>query len=110
MTRKLTSVILINGEKLYSLTDAYELATGTRPHLSVPWRHSTRGLRGIILESIMAGGKRRTSVKAAQRFFQSLTEAKNQSLPALKVEQTRSSKSRQHAIDRSKESLSAAGV
>ena len=69
------SQILSNREKLKSLCDAYEGVTGTRPSLSVPWRHSQYGIRGVYLEFVKSGGKRMTSEEAVRRFFESQTQA-----------------------------------
>ncbi len=67
--------ILENREKLLSLCDAYETVTGTRPSLSVPWRHSQYGIRGDFLEFVKSGGKRMTSAEAVRRFFEAQTQA-----------------------------------
>ena len=46
---------------------------GRKPSTSTLWRWSTRGLRGIVLETIQVGGQRCTSVEALQRFFEQLS-------------------------------------
>ena len=56
------------------------------------WRWSINGLRGIVLETILIGGTRVTSVEALQRFFEALTaEADGRQQPDLpSVKQTAS--------------------
>jgi len=45
---------------------------GKRPHASTLFRWTTRGLRGVVLESTQVGGTRCTSLEALQRFFNRL--------------------------------------
>lgn len=46
---------------------------GGRPvHVSCVYRWTTRGCRGLILESIQIGGTRCTSIEALTRFFDAL--------------------------------------
>lgn len=47
---------------------------GKPPHISLLYRWSSVGLRGIRLEFVQAGGTRCTSHAAVARFFNSLTE------------------------------------
>jgi hypothetical protein len=68
------SRILENNEMLYSFCDAYEKITGRRPVLSVPWRHSQFGIKGIKLEFVIVGGKRMTSLESVRRFFEARTQ------------------------------------
>jgi hypothetical protein len=51
--------------------------------LSIPtsYRWSTRGVRGIVLETVQIGGTRYTSVEAFQRFTDALTRARDGQLP-----------------------------
>lgn len=64
-------------ETLFSLTEAARLLPkrrgGKRPHLSCIYRWTTRGCKGVILESIQIGGTRCTSREALGRFFERLT-------------------------------------
>ncbi len=69
------SLILQNNERFLPLCDAYQAVTGKRPTLSVPWRHSQYGIRGVFLEFVKSGGKRMTSVEAVRRFFEAQTKA-----------------------------------
>lgn len=70
------SWILKNNEKLLTLVEAYEVVTGKRPNVSVPWRHSQYGIDGIKLEVVIMGGKRMTSREACIRFFEARTQQK----------------------------------
>jgi hypothetical protein len=61
-------------EQLVTFAEATKLIPG-RPHLSQTYRWAERGLGGIKLEWIKAGGKRFTSVEALSRFYAALTKA-----------------------------------
>ena len=69
----------IRSEEIFSLTAATKLPcfsnrrSGKRINVSTLWRWATLGVRGIKLETIMAGGSRATSLEAIERFFQALT-------------------------------------
>ena len=54
---------------------------GKRPHVSCLYRWTTRGCRGVILESLQVGGTRCTSKEALARFFRRLTEASSAPTP-----------------------------
>jgi enoyl-[acyl-carrier-protein] reductase (NADH) len=68
-------------EKLITLQEAAEIAPGYRPsqHASIEAvrRWARTGMRGIRLETIVAGGRRCTSAEAVQRFFERLTHARD---------------------------------
>jgi hypothetical protein len=51
------------------LLTAVEVATGARPHLSTILRWCTKGARGRVLESVVLGGRRMTTVRAVQAFM-----------------------------------------
>jgi hypothetical protein len=51
------------------------LRRGRKIHVSTLFRWTTRGCRGVILESIQVGGTRCTSVEALQRFYEGLTQS-----------------------------------
>jgi hypothetical protein len=65
-------------EGLISLTAAAAYyprnARGKPPHVAQVYRHATRGLRGVVLETVQAGSKRATSPAAIARFFTRLTQ------------------------------------
>jgi hypothetical protein len=42
-------------------------------NVATVWRHATRGVRGVKLESMMVGGIRMTSKEAVLRFFERVT-------------------------------------
>jgi Protein of unknown function (DUF1580) len=48
---------------------------GRRINVATLYRWSTRGLRGVVLETLQVGGTRCTSAQALQRFFDRLTTA-----------------------------------
>jgi hypothetical protein len=68
-----------NKERLISFQDASKESTrrrgGKKIHLSTWYRWTTRGCKGIRLESLQYGGTRVTSREAIARFFQRLTDA-----------------------------------
>jgi hypothetical protein len=72
-------MIDIQSEKTLSLTQAAKLdflpqrREGKRPNASTLWRWALHGIKGIRLETVMAGGVRVTSAEAIQRFFERLT-------------------------------------
>jgi hypothetical protein len=39
-----------------------------RPHISTGYRFATRGSRGVVLETVLVGGRRYTSRQALRRF------------------------------------------
>jgi hypothetical protein len=61
-------------EKLISLKSACELIP-EKPSIFAIYKWTTRGRRGIILESIQIGGTRFTSHEAIDRFYYKLTKA-----------------------------------
>jgi hypothetical protein len=73
--------ILINDETVLTLTEAAKMLPrrrgGKRPHVSTLYRWGSRGLRGIVLETIQIGGTTCTSFEALQRFFSHLSEPRN---------------------------------
>ena len=62
-------------EKLYPLPEAYERATGFRPHPSTCHRHRLRGIQGVRLETARQGGRRLCSVESVLRFNERVTAA-----------------------------------
>lgn len=46
-----------------------------RPHISTGYRFISRGCRGVVLESIMIGGRQFTSRQALRRFAAAVTAA-----------------------------------
>ena len=75
--QKETAVIDARLEKLITLEDAAKFAPGYRPGRCVSTAAVRRwvryGMRGVLLETVMAGGRRCTSLEAIQRFFEALT-------------------------------------
>ena len=54
-------------ESLLSLGDAAKTLPNS-PHISTVWRWVNRGVRGVVLETIVIAGRRFTSREALQRF------------------------------------------
>ncbi len=63
---------------------AYFPATrqGKKAHVSRLYRYTTRGCRGVVLESVQCGATRCTSLRAIETFFQRLTAESGASQPA----------------------------
>ena len=62
-------------EEIVTLTEASHRLPG-RPSASSIWRWHRHGLRGIKLETIVIGGRRRyTSIQALERFITATTAA-----------------------------------
>jgi hypothetical protein len=74
-------MIDIRYEPLLSLEDAAKLAPGLRAgqHVSTASVHrwARTGMRGVRLETIVAGGRRCTTREALQRFFSRVTEERD---------------------------------
>ena len=67
--------------QLLHIVTAVERVTGTRPNLSTTWRWTTKGTRGIRLETVILGGKRLTTIAMVEAFIKATTEARNASYP-----------------------------
>ena len=46
---------------------------GKRPHINTIRRWAAKGTRGVVLETLLVGGTRCTSLQALQRFFAQLS-------------------------------------
>lgn len=74
-------MIDLKSERLIRLADVPKLGWlprrrgGRRIHLSTLYRWEQRGLRGIRLETVQAGGTRCTTEAALIRFFESLSNS-----------------------------------
>ena len=70
-------MIDIDKESLVTLADAAKSlprATRGKPvHVKTVARWALAGLHGIVLDTVMVGGRRMTSVQACKRFFHELT-------------------------------------
>ena len=70
----------LQSEELITFREAIKFIprrNGKTAHLSILYRWSSVGLKGVRLEYIQAGGTRCTSHAAIRRFFQRLTDAEN---------------------------------
>ena len=70
-------MIDVMAEKMVSLNDARQLLNrnGRPIGRTTIWRWSTRGVRGVVLETVLVGGGCCTSYEAIQRFVERLTSA-----------------------------------
>ena len=95
----------IHNEAVISIREALRhlprRPTGKRVHISAVYRWVSRGVRGIILESIRIGGTTYTSIEALQRFADRLSE-RDSTLPPSAHSTTRS---RQKQIDAAEQRL-----
>lgn len=91
-------------EQLVTLNQAAKLVPGGPVHLSTMHRWHLRGVHGVRLETIVAGGKRRTSKEAIERFVIATTKAANGCLVSTP------SASRQSAVAAAERRLAAAGI
>ncbi len=73
-------MIDIEKETLITMNDVCLMfpgrAASKRISLSTVWRWTLRGHKGVMLDSIVVGGKRYTSKQAVQRFVESLNPDK----------------------------------
>lgn len=105
----------IRSEEIFSLTQATKLQcfrnrrAGGRINVSTLWRWGTTGVRGVKLETIMAGGSRATSLEAIERFFEQLTlQADGRHVVA--PQSSRMTVMRRKQIQAAEERLARAGV
>jgi hypothetical protein len=103
----------IRSEEIFSLTAATKLPcfrnrrAGKRINVSTIWRWATVGVRGVKLETIMAGGSRATSLEAVERFFEALTvQADAPATP----QPPRRTAGRRKQIEAAERRLAAAGI
>ena len=70
-------MIDLKNETVLSFTSATKhlphRRAGKKPHVATLYRWSTRGVRGVTLETIQVGGTRCTSIEALQRFAEHLS-------------------------------------
>jgi hypothetical protein len=98
-------------EKPISLREATKLRplqkNGRPPHISALYRWCHGGCRGIVLESIVIGGSRCTSVEAIDRWITLLTAKANHQPVDDQPARTPTRRQRDH--DRADASLAGAG-
>lgn len=71
-------MIDISCERPISLNAAAKfLPDGRRPSFTTFWRWSTRGIRGVKLETLLVGGQRCTTAEAVLRFIAETTAVAN---------------------------------
>ena len=67
---------------LSELPDRIPPRAGRKLSIASAYRWTTRGVRGVVLETVQIGGTRYTSVEAFQRFTNALTSARDGQPPA----------------------------
>ena len=73
---------LLNEQPLVPVKDVPKLSiigprrNGGRMHSRTAFRWASRGLNGVILETVVQGGQRFTTLPAIRRFFAALKDAK----------------------------------
>ena len=67
-------------EELMPVSQAVERFTGRRISPSTGWRWTRRGVRGIVLESVVVGDRVMTTVAAVRRFFMATSRARGAKL------------------------------
>src|SRR5262245_8049674 len=92
-------------EPLITLTEAAALVPrrrrGRKTSVTTLYRWASSGIRGIVLETLQAGGSRCTSVRALQRFFDSLSGGVGTpSRPVTRRDEGRRAKAADSALDR----------
>lgn len=107
----------IRNEQTFSFAQATKLniwpyrRNGKRPNSSTLWRWALHGIRGIRLETVMAGGVRVTSAEAIQRFFDRLTEHAEAGRPTVPASpSTHLTATRRKQIEAAKRTLDQAGI
>lgn len=108
----------LNNETLGSLSEITRLLPpyqGRRIHPSTLWRWSSRGIRGIRLETIRLGGRILCSVEAVTRFSAKLADldqqqADNDPLPVRQKARKRTPTQRDRDVARARRELERAGI
>lgn len=92
----------LEGEELIRLQDVPALlpkVDGKSVHWITVFRWATKGCRGIRLQALFIGGRRRTSRQAVERFLAALAARDNQPEPADTMrKRTRELKSKNDAL------------
>ena len=96
----------IQTDTLLQISDVSKHLPG-KIHVASIWRWVNRGVRGVKLETVLIGGRRYTSAEALQRFIERTTRAADGE-PA--IQQARTSRQRQRAIDAANAELDQAGI
>jgi hypothetical protein len=96
---------MLTEETLLPYATAVERVTGQRPNPSTLHRWRIRGVKGVKCETILAGGRRMSSIPAVHRFFAGITAAADGTSPA-----PRTNRQREAAIARAEAELEKAGV
>jgi len=103
-------------ETILSLRDATREVPpldGKKVHISTLWRWARKGVRGVKLEYIQLGHRVATSREAIDRFFAALVAVEPEPTERprpVHVSKTRTSASRQRAVERAEKRLIAMGA
>jgi hypothetical protein len=110
-------MIDLQADRLLTLSEVTRLPVFARRRNGRPlnvatvWRWHQHGIRGIRLESIVAGGQRMTSVEAVEEFIRATTEAAEVRSGQPQPKAVKSfSRQRERAIAAAEKRLAAAGV
>jgi hypothetical protein len=104
----------LRNEEVLSLAEVTKLACfqrrrgGKRLNVATVWRWCSTGVKGVVLETVMLGGTRATSVEAVERFVDTLTIQQAHQRPA--PQPTRTTAQRTKAIEAAERRLAAAGI
>jgi hypothetical protein len=80
----------------------YPLVNGKRASLQSIYRHSSRGCRGITLDTIAVGGKVYTTAKSINLFFSLLSDARRNGCSTSLAKVSQSDSVRRQAIEKAK--------
>jgi hypothetical protein len=88
-----STVIEFDSETVVTFAEATKLLprrrAGRKPHISTLYRWASRGLKGVVLETIQIGGTTCTSREALQRFFDELSKNQRTDARSTASEETR---------------------
>lgn len=94
----------LTNERLLTIKQAAKHVP-SNPSVSTLWRWVTKGVRGVVLESVLIGGTRLTSEEAIDRFYCDIAAASDGE-PA----PTRTPRQRAKAIEAADRELAEAGI
>jgi len=70
----------MEGGQLLGLCEAVRRLLPKQPNPATLWRWHARGVRGIVLETVLVGGRRYVTREALERFIDAVTEAGNRKI------------------------------
>lgn len=60
------------------------------PHVATVWRWATRGVRGVVLETVLIGGQRFTTESSLEKFFREINQGSRIGRPLCRESERRS--------------------